>query len=94
MTLRERLSVWGIVLDEPISPKAIEALIGLDELLDHASHTVEELEAENEFLKQALANALGTRAVVMRNTYGPLRIVKEHNISDELIVRVVNDKAM
>lgn len=91
MTLREKLGVRGIVLDEHISPKAAEALFDLNELLDHASHTVEELEAENEFLKQALANALGTRAVVMQNTYGPLRIVKERNISDELIVRVAHD---
>lgn len=90
MTLRERLAAFNV----PVSKEAIEALTGLDELLDHAENTVAELEAENEFLKCALFNALGSRAVVMRHNVGNLRVVKEYNISDELIVRVVNDKAM
>lgn len=91
MTLREKLAAHGIVLDEPISNKAIEALIGLDELLDHAEQTIKALEAENAFLKCALFNALGGKAVVMRHNASNLRVVEERNISDELIVRVVHD---
>lgn len=91
MTLREKLGTYGIVLDEPISHEAAEALIGLNELLDHAELTIESLKTENEFMRQILANALGTKTVVVRNTYHNPRLVMDHNISNELIVRVAYD---